>query len=128
MVLLKALDSADLARVEAAEAHLSVQAEELATLRARIDELELELNEAESGLAIYRDWAATDAAQRSAANEERDRLARELEEARKPDPDLERLRRLEVAAQELRDALPPTRAEARWMWQRCVAYLTPHLG
>lgn len=57
----------------------------------------------------------------------RDRLAAELEEARRPDPDLARLRRLETAVRQLRTAMPFLRTEGRAAWRHMVSLLEPHL-
>lgn len=121
------LDSCDTARVEAAEAHLSVLGDALTVAREEAAQLDNEVaaqkSRADFNFHSYQQQA-TLAAKMIA---ERDRLARELEAAKVPDPDLMRLRALEHAAEQIRAAIPPIRAEGRAAWTKMLALLTPHL-
>lgn len=125
--VLAMLDATDTARVEAAEAHVSVQNEALAVAREEAVALDKLLkNQA---------WREEDLRERlrsltklwQAQIAERDRLAAELEEAKKPDPDLARLRALERACEGLRHARPPMRIEGRLAYDRILDHIVPHL-
>lgn len=124
---LLALDACDTDRLEAGEAQMTVMNEALAAANEEAERLQKELGNERAKFDIIKRCNARLGDQFRLHQAEMNRLAKELEEARTPDPDLVRLRSLNEVCIRFCRAAAPTNPYALAMFNKAVSLLTPYL-